>query len=77
MPFAATWMDLEMIVLSEVRQRQIYAITYLWNLKQDTMNFTKRKETQRRRKQTYGHQRERGEINQEFGIHRNTPLYIK
>ena len=28
MPFAATWMDLEMIILNEVRQRQIpYDIT--------------------------------------------------
>ena len=32
MPFAATWMDLEMIILSEVRERQIpYDITYRWN----------------------------------------------
>ena len=38
MPFAATWMDLEMIMLSEVRrERQIpYDITYMWNLKYDT-----------------------------------------
>ena len=34
MPFAATWMDLEITILSEVRQRQIlYNITYMWNLK--------------------------------------------
>ena len=39
MPFAATWMDLEIIILSEVnhRKRQIsYGITYIWNLKNDT-----------------------------------------
>ena len=37
MPFAATWMDLEIIILNEVSQRQIsYDITYLWNLKNDT-----------------------------------------
>ena len=34
MPFAATWMDLEVIILSEVSQRQIpYEITYMWNVK--------------------------------------------
>ena len=46
MPFAATWMDLEIITLSEVRQSQIsYGIAYMWNLKNDTqMNlFTKQK----------------------------------
>ena len=37
MPFAATWMDLEIIILNEVRQRQIsYDITYGWNLKNNT-----------------------------------------
>ena len=33
MPFAATQMDLDIIKLSEVNQRQIYDITYGWNLK--------------------------------------------
>ena len=34
MPFEAAWMNLEMIVVSEVRQRQIlYDITYMWNVK--------------------------------------------
>ena len=34
MPLATTWMDLEIIILSEVSQteRQIYDITYMWNL---------------------------------------------
>ena len=39
MPFAVTWMDLEMIIQSEVSQteRQIsYDIAYMWNLKNDT-----------------------------------------
>ena len=32
MPFAATWMDLEIIILSEIRQRQKpYDFTYMWN----------------------------------------------
>ena len=40
MPSAATWTDLEIIILSEVKsdkERQIpYDITYMWNLKYDT-----------------------------------------
>ena len=45
MAFAVTWMDLEMIILSEGSQRQISDdITYIWNLKYIHMNlFTKRK----------------------------------
>ena len=36
MSFAATWMDPEIIILSEVRERQItYDTTYMWNLKYD------------------------------------------
>ena len=35
MPFAVTWMDLEMIILSESEgERQIsYDINFMWNLK--------------------------------------------
>ena len=39
MPFAATWMNLEIIILSEVsqRERQVsHDITYMWNLKNNT-----------------------------------------
>ena len=36
MSFAATWIDLEISILSEVKGKQIYDITYMWNLKQDT-----------------------------------------
>ena len=32
MPFAATWMDMEIILLSKVRQIS-YDVTYMWNLK--------------------------------------------
>ena len=33
-PFAAKWMDLEIVILSKVRQRQTSCnITYMWNLK--------------------------------------------
>ena len=33
MPSAATWINLEIIILSEVNQRQIHDITYKCNLK--------------------------------------------
>ena len=48
MPFAATWMQLEVIILSEVSQteRQIpYDITYMWNLKYGTSELTYQTET--------------------------------
>ena len=33
MPFAATWMDPEIVIAREVRQRQIpHNITYIWDL---------------------------------------------
>ena len=63
MPFAATWMDLEIIILCEVSQRQkSYDITYMWNRKKMIqMNlFTKQKQAHRHRKQCYGYQRGKG-----------------
>ena len=38
MPFAATWMDLEITILSEVSQKEKdkYHISHIWNLKYDT-----------------------------------------
>ena len=62
MSFAATWMDLEIITLSEVSQTdkdKYHDNTYMWNLKKMVqMNlFTKHKQTHRHRKQTYGYQR--------------------
>ena len=49
MPFAATWMDLEILILSEVSQRQIsYDITYVESKKMIQMNLcTKQKQTHR------------------------------
>ena len=61
MPFAATWMDLEIIILSIVyskldRERQTYH-SYVESKKMIQMNlFTKEKQTHRLRKQTYGYQ---------------------
>ena len=46
MPFAATWMGLEIIILSEVRERQIsYDIAYIWNLKNVTNELICKTET--------------------------------
>ena len=40
MPFAAIWMDLEIIILSEVSQRKYHEITNIWNIiKNDTKEF--------------------------------------
>ena len=48
MPFAATWMDLEIITWSEVRERQISYVTYMWNLiKNNTKELIKQKQTYR------------------------------
>ena len=37
MAFEVTQRDLEIVILSEVRQRQIYDITYRWNKKPQEM----------------------------------------
>jgi len=37
MPYAVTWVLLEITIISQVRERQIpYDTTYTWNLKYDT-----------------------------------------
>ena len=38
LPFAATWIDLEIIILSEVQRQMSYDITYIWKLKMLQMN---------------------------------------
>ena len=45
MPFAATWLDLETVIQSEVREGEIsYDISYMWNLKRtDTNECTKQR----------------------------------
>ena len=45
LPFAATRMDLEGIMLSEVSQTKtntLYNITYMWNLKNTTSEYSKK-----------------------------------
>ena len=36
LPFAAMWMDVENIMLSEIGERKRICITYMWNLKNNT-----------------------------------------
>ena len=61
MPFAATGMDLEITILSEVRQRKTNTIRYclyVESKKMTQMNFfMKQNQTHRPREQTYGYQR--------------------
>ena len=42
MSFAATWMDLESVILSEVKSDRegeiLYNISYMWNLKRNDTN---------------------------------------
>ena len=43
MPFAATWMDIEIIILREVSQTEkdrYYMISFMWNLKNSTNELT-------------------------------------
>ena len=50
MAFTATWMDLEIIILSELSQNEkdkyhMYDITYMWNLKYDMNELIYKTET--------------------------------
>ena len=45
-PFVATWMDLEGIMLSEIRERQILNSTYMWNLKNTISEYNKKEDSQ-------------------------------
>ena len=80
MPFVAKWMDLEIIILSEVgRERQVSYGMESKNMIQMNL-YAKKKQTYRHREQTYGYQRgkkaQRG-INLEFGIYILIPRYIE
>ena len=79
MSFAATCMDPEIIILSEVRERQIlYDITYTWNLNKMIQmdSFTKEKQIYRHRNKLMVSKGE-GKINQYFWISRYKLPYIK
>ena len=45
MPFAATWMDLEMIIPSEVSQKEKDKYYVMWNLKYETDKLLYKTET--------------------------------
>ena len=72
MPFAVTWMDLGIIILSEVREREIsYDNIDMWNLKYNTNELIYKTETDSQIiKHTYGCQGEgdEGGMDWEFGI---------
>ena len=83
MPFAATWMDLEIIILSEVSQRKTSIIWYYSfvepNFKINDINeLIYKTETYRFWKQTYGYQRGniggRGKLGA-WDEHTNTTIY--
>ena len=63
MPFAATWMDLEIIILGAVSQRKkiLCDIIYMWDLKYDINEIiSKQKQTHRHREQICAHQEGEG-----------------
>ena len=67
MPFAATWMDLEMIVLSEVSQKEKDRYHMILLMIQTNL-FTKQKQTHRLREQTYGYLGEGWEVRDRLGV---------
>ena len=81
MPCAAPWMNLEMIILSEIRQRQTSDdVIYMWNLKKwhkwtFLQNRNRVTNVENRLMVTRGG-REKG-INWEIGIDMYTPLHTK
>ena len=65
MPLSATQMDLEILIISEVKsdKDKYHMMSHMWNLKYDTNELIYHKETDtqthRHRRQTFGSQRER------------------
>ena len=67
--FAATQTDLEIIMLSEVRQRQIlYDITYMWNIKNNTGKSIHKTETQSQKQKNMVTQEEKEWERNKLGI---------
>ena len=83
MPFVATWMDLEIIILSEVSQRKTNIIWYhlyvgskKWYKWTDLQNRNRLIDIENKLMVTKGERRGWGGINQEFGINKYTHYYI-
>ena len=75
MPFVTTWMDLEIIMLSEVKsdwERQILYITYTWNLNNNANELIYKTEIDSQTQKTNSWftkgEREGGGINEAYGI---------
>ena len=72
MPFAATWMELETLILSEISQKKKYKchmISHIWNLIHSTNEPFHRKVTHGLEEQTCGCQGEEGRgMDQELGV---------
>ena len=72
MPFAATWMDLKIIILSEVSQiekDQYHMVSLVESKKMIQMNlFIKQQQAHRYRKQIYGYQRGKGRGSDKLGV---------
>ena len=82
MPFAAIWMNLKIIILSEVSytEKEKYCMIHLYAKKVIQVNLSReQKQTYRLRETTCGYQGERvgRGINWEFGTDIYTLVYIK
>ena len=81
MPFAATWIDLEIVILKSDTERQIsYDITYMWNLKKGggTNELIYKTEVESRMQKTnLWLPGDGGGINCDTGTDIHTLLYIK
>ena len=79
-PFTATWMDLEIIIQSEVGERQkLYDITYMWDLKHDTNEPIYKTDSQTQISDLWlpRGKRCRGGMDWELGISRSRLSYIE
>ena len=75
MPFSATWMELETLILSEVTQKEkdkYHMISHIWNLIYSTKETFHRKENHGLGEQTFGCQGGAGGsgMDWEFGVNR-------